>query len=205
MGSKQIGKRKNDGDNTGLKQDRYRNSRFEYEKWKDNQVESGMTHKTVNTLGGAFAENRGRRTADERYARDDNPFENGDLQNWNHRKGMDRYFNASYDRDGNRSHGGALQRNDAGHFGKGPKGYARSDERIYEDVCETLSLDPNVNASEIEVKVKDGIVYLDGQIDGRDAKKMAELSIENISGVRDVQNYLSITNRKIGEASKSHH
>lgn len=205
MSSKQIGKRKNDGDATGLKQDRYRNSRFEYEKWKDQQVETGMTHKTANTLGGAYAENRGRRSADERFARDDNPFENGELHNWNHRKGMDRYYDASYDRDANRPHGGALKGHDAGHFGKGPKGYARSDERIYEDVCETLSLEPNVDASEIEVKVRNGIVYLDGQIDRRDAKKMAELSIENISGVRDVQNYLSISPKKQGESDKSHH
>lgn len=192
MSSKQIGKRKNDGDNTGLKQDRYRNSRFEYERWKDPSSLEGMSHKTVNTLGGAYQENRGRRTADERYSRDDNPFENGDLDNWNQRKGWDRYYDASYDKEGNRRHGGALRDHDASHRGKGPRGYTRSDERVFEDVCEALFLSPNVDASDIEVKVKEGIVYLHGNVDRRESKRFAELAIENISGVHDVQNQLII-------------
>jgi osmotically-inducible protein OsmY len=205
MSSKQIGKRRNDGDNTGLKQDRYRNSRFEYERWRDQSPQEGMTHKTVNTLGGAYEENRGRRTADERFSRDDNPFENGDLHNWNHRKGWDRYYDASYNKEANKRHGGAIMDHDAAHRGKGPKGYTRSDERVFEDVCEALSLSPNVDASEIEVKVKEGIVYLNGSVDKRESKRFAEFAIENISGVHDVQNQLNIQKSDENKGTRDKH
>jgi hypothetical protein len=38
--------------------------------------------------------------------------------------------------------------------GRGPKGYRRSDERIREDVCECLSADDRVDASDIDVTVR---------------------------------------------------
>jgi len=40
------------------------------------------------------------------------------------------------------------------HYGKGPKGYTRSDERIREDVCDRLSDDDEVDARDITVTVK---------------------------------------------------
>ncbi len=46
------------------------------------------------------------------------------------------------------------------HRGKGPKGYTRSDERIREDVNERLTDDGMIDASEIEVDVKNGEVLL---------------------------------------------
>ncbi|HEX2494143.1 MAG TPA: BON domain-containing protein, partial [Steroidobacter sp.] len=48
------------------------------------------------------------------------------------------------------------------HRGKGPRGYRRSDERIREDVCDVLTDDPRVDASSIEVTVKDCEVTLSG-------------------------------------------
>lgn len=79
-----------------------------------------------------------------------------------------------------------------GHFGKGPKNYQKTDSRIYEDVCEALYWDHDVDASEIEVKVENQIVCLSGRVDSRHAKKTAEKVIDGISGVKDVRNYLSI-------------
>src|SRR4051812_8188267 len=38
-------------------------------------------------------------------------------------------------------------------MGKGPKGYKRTDDRIYEEVCEALMRSHEVNATEIGVKV----------------------------------------------------
>ncbi|MCM2351349.1 MAG: BON domain-containing protein [Bacteriovoracaceae bacterium] len=76
--------------------------------------------------------------------------------------------------------------------GFGPKNYKRSDERIYEEVCETLMSDPQVDASNIGVKVQSGIVYLSGKVDGRVMKRNAELAIENLPGVQDVRNELNI-------------
>lgn len=76
------------------------------------------------------------------------------------------------------------------HFGKGPKGWKRSDERIKEEVCEALYHSRDVDASNIEVEVKDGCVYLKGEVDSRDTKRLAEDTVENVAGVRDVQNAL---------------
>src|SRR5687768_14709240 len=50
------------------------------------------------------------------------------------------------------------------HAGKGPKGYRRSDERIHDDVSDALYRCYEVDATEIEVSVKDGVVTLRGSV-----------------------------------------
>ncbi len=82
-------------------------------------------------------------------------------------------------------------------FGKGPKGYRRSDERIREDVCECLYADPYVDASEIEVDVKGSEVTLRGTVDSRWTKRRAEEVIERITGIHDVHNQLRVLPREI--------
>ena len=76
-------------------------------------------------------------------------------------------------------------------FGKGPR-QKRSDEHIHDEACELLYWHPDVDASEVEVKVKDNVVYLEGTVDSRHAKKMAGILVERIRGVFDVFNRLSI-------------
>jgi hypothetical protein len=78
------------------------------------------------------------------------------------------------------------------HRGKGPIGYTRSDERIREQVCEALSDDPYIDASHIEVVVKNGEVILTGAVDDRQTKRAAEELVENCPGVKDVQNQLRV-------------
>lgn len=82
--------------------------------------------------------------------------------------------------------------NRSNHTGKGPKGYKRTDERIFEDVSDALYRCYEVDASDIEVSVKEGIVRLQGSIDSRLSKKIAEMTVENLPGVMDVQNDLKI-------------
>jgi hypothetical protein len=77
-----------------------------------------------------------------------------------------------------------------GQTGKGPKGYVRSDERIREDVCDRLSEDDDVDASDITVTVKAGEVTLEGTVIDRHAKHRAEDITDSVSGVRDVTNRL---------------
>jgi translation elongation factor EF-1beta len=84
------------------------------------------------------------------------------------------------------------QDNRGGFFGKGPKGWKRSDERIKEEVSEALYRDYQIDASEIEVDVKDGVVTLSGTVDSRDTKRSAEECIENLTGVSDVHNRIRI-------------
>lgn len=78
------------------------------------------------------------------------------------------------------------------HRGRGPKGYTRSDERIAEDVHDRLLDDSWLDASDIEAKVDDGEVTLSGHVESRAAKHRAEHMVENISGVKHVQNNLRV-------------
>lgn len=89
-----------------------------------------------------------------------------------------------------------------GHRGKGPAGYTRSDERIREMVCEALSDDDRVDASNIEVTVKNGEVTLTGSVDDRQSKRMAEECVENLSGVKDVQNQLRVGSTMTSSTSR---
>jgi hyperosmotically inducible periplasmic protein len=79
------------------------------------------------------------------------------------------------------------------HRGKGPVGYRRSDERIHELVCEALADDDQLDASQIVVSVTSSDVTLSGVVDDRHAKLEAEDCAYSVSGVRDVQNQLSVT------------
>lgn len=88
-----------------------------------------------------------------------------------------------------------METGSGGHRGRGPKGYVRSDERIREDVNDRLTYDPDVDASDIEVSVKDCDVTLNGTVASRHEKRRAEDCAESIRGVRDVQNNLRIEPR----------
>jgi osmotically-inducible protein OsmY len=79
-----------------------------------------------------------------------------------------------------------------GRRGRGPRGYKRSDERIREDVCDRLTDDPMVDASDIEVTVSGAEVTLAGTVDSREERRRAEDLVERILGVGHVQNNLRI-------------
>lgn len=76
--------------------------------------------------------------------------------------------------------------------GRGPRGYQRNDAQIYEDVSEALWRSPQVDASEIEVKVDQGIVRLQGVVHKRQFKRWAEQLIEHVPGVIDVMNEIRV-------------
>ena len=79
------------------------------------------------------------------------------------------------------------------HFvGRGPKGYQRSDDRIRDEICDRMTDDPVLDASEIEVDVKQGEVMLTGSVTSRGQKRRAEDIAERIGGVRDVTNQLRV-------------
>lgn len=75
-------------------------------------------------------------------------------------------------------------------FGKGPKGYQRSDDRIREDVSEELYIHRDIDATDIEVLVSQGVVTLEGRVDSRRTKRAVEDVVDRVAGVRDVINHL---------------
>ncbi len=81
------------------------------------------------------------------------------------------------------------------HRGKGPRNYHRSDERIHEDVNDYLTQNPDLDASDIEVRVENGEVTLNGSVDSRHSKRLAEDLADDVPGVVDVNNELKIVER----------
>jgi hypothetical protein len=88
--------------------------------------------------------------------------------------------------------------------GRGPKNWRRSDERIGEEVNERLTHHDGVDATDIEVTVEDGEVTLNGRVATRWEKRVAEDVVDLVSGVRDVHNRLTVSEREphIGKASE---
>lgn len=84
------------------------------------------------------------------------------------------------------------ERRNGQHRGKGPKNYARSEDRIREDVSDKLSDDSFLDASNIEVEVKGNEVTLNGKVDSRYSKHRAEDLAEDVTGVTHVQNNLRV-------------
>jgi len=76
--------------------------------------------------------------------------------------------------------------------GLGPKNYRRSDERVREEVCDRLTDNEWLDASDVEVNVVAGEVILTGTVDSRYAKRLTESIAESVSGISNVQNNLRV-------------
>lgn len=87
--------------------------------------------------------------------------------------------------------------------GRGPKSYRRSDDRIKEDVCEALTRDAHIDASDVEIEVKEGEVTLSGFVPERNMKHHAEDIIEHCTGVKDVTNNLRVRRESSSTSSAS--
>lgn len=87
-----------------------------------------------------------------------------------------------------------------GHEGRGPRNYARSDERIREDICDELSDDSLVDARNIDIDVTDGKVTLSGSVAERRMKHRAEDIADECRGVKDVDNRIRVQKRESEEA-----
>lgn len=86
----------------------------------------------------------------------------------------------------------AARRREQDHRGRGPADYIRSDDRIREDANDHLTEDWRLDASRISVLVQDGEITLNGTVSHRDDKRRAEDIVEDISGVKHVQNNLRV-------------
>jgi osmotically-inducible protein OsmY len=91
-----------------------------------------------------------------------------------------------------------LYTGDYSHAGRGPKGFQRTDERIKEEAHELLTRHHEIDATDVEIEVKDGEVTLKGMVDSRCNKRLAEDMIEDIFGVKQVHNLLRINKTESG-------
>lgn len=68
----------------------------------------------------------------------------------------------------------------------------KTDLQIQKDVMEQLKWEPFLNASEIGVAVKNGIVTLSGQVDAYSKKMTAENAVKKIVGVKAIAEDMQI-------------
>lgn len=76
--------------------------------------------------------------------------------------------------------------------GRGPRGYQRSDDLIREDVVDRLTQDGRIDARNIDVQVESGAVRLNGTVNSRQEKYLADDDAWLAPGVRDVQNKIKV-------------
>jgi hypothetical protein len=79
--------------------------------------------------------------------------------------------------------------------GRGPRGYQRTDERLHEVICERLTDDPHIDASEVAVKVERGEIILDGEVADRSVKRHVEDVVDEVSWGAPIYNRLRIQRR----------
>jgi osmotically-inducible protein OsmY len=80
------------------------------------------------------------------------------------------------------------------HRGRGPRNYQRADERIADEINQFLTMHPELDASDIDVVVNQGIVTLKGRVLSRWDKRLAEEISEDVYGVKEVHNELRVNN-----------
>lgn len=76
--------------------------------------------------------------------------------------------------------------------GIGPRNFVRSDDRILESIGERLFDDPSVDASDIGISVREGVVKLEGTVGERWMKHRVEDIAECCAGVKDVENHIRV-------------
>lgn len=81
------------------------------------------------------------------------------------------------------------------HAGRGPRGYRRSDDRIHAELCDRLTEAPDIDATDLEVEVRDGRVILSGGVPDRWMKHRAEDLADAVLGVTEVENRVRVLRR----------
>ena len=94
--------------------------------------------------------------------------------------------------DGNSKEKQEPKNDDRGEY-KNPVRYNRPDERVWEDICESLSNNNFIDSSRILVNVEDGIVILTGLVDTDEQRALAMQLASAVPGVRHVENDLELT------------
>ena len=75
-----------------------------------------------------------------------------------------------------------------------------TDEQIWREVVERLETDRRLDARDVEVDVRGREVTLRGMVEDRDQKRRAEDCVEDVSGVKHVQNNLRVASNGVNTA-----
>ena len=76
--------------------------------------------------------------------------------------------------------------------GKGPRSYQRTDDRTLDEINDRLCDNPYLDASDIELGIHEGEVILMGSVATKEDKRLAAEIAENVTGVKNVENRISV-------------
>jgi osmotically-inducible protein OsmY len=93
---------------------------------------------------------------------------------------------------------GGFERERGGHYGRGPRGYQRSDDRIEEEINDQLTRHWSLDATDVQVEVNNGEVTLLGSVQTRRDRQLAEAIADSVFGVRDIHNRLAVQKPSTG-------
>jgi hypothetical protein len=89
-----------------------------------------------------------------------------------------------------------------GRQARAPRGYQRSDERIREDICDTV-IRMGIDAGDVDINVERCEVTLTGTVDNRYDKRRLEDLAESVSGVKHVHNQLRVEEQQRGQSKST--
>ena len=69
----------------------------------------------------------------------------------------------------------------------------RTDTEIAEAILNALKWHSAVNENKIKIKVEDGVVTLNGEVEWDYQRRAAKKAIENLTGIRAIYNFISVT------------
>ena len=81
--------------------------------------------------------------------------------------------------------------------------YNRTDTEIAEAVLNVLKWHTAVKEDKIKIKVEKGVVTLDGEVEWEYQKSAAKQTIENLTGIRMIYNFISVKPRIVASDLKS--
>jgi hypothetical protein len=96
-----------------------------------------------------------------------------------------------------------------GYSGLAPRGYVRPDERVREEICDELTRRADIDPRRIDVRVVDGEVVLEGEVEDAAARSAVAEIAARCAGVTAVVDRLGVLEKEItpptrGEAKKNH-
>jgi hypothetical protein len=78
-------------------------------------------------------------------------------------------------------------RGERGSFGRTYRLRTHDDDEIWDGVCRALADCEDLDASEIDVRVEHGVVYLEGAVQRPYEERLARTLAEDVPGVREVR------------------
>ena len=76
--------------------------------------------------------------------------------------------------------------------GVGPRNYAKTDQRVLDEVCELLTRHGELDVRNVDVHCHNGVIRLEGHVPTRAIRREIEAAVESIFGVNDVEDHLTI-------------